>query len=89
MAQGLLDIKHLNELATEITSDDIAKLRFYMKVPSGVCDKDSDVVRFLFSLQTWKEFNPYLFYQALTSMDRHDLLAIASNITWLCVSEAT
>ena len=87
MAQGVLDIKHLNELATEITSDDVAKLRFYMKVPSGVCDKDSDVVRFLFSLQTWKEFNPYLFYQALTSMNRPDLIAIAINITWLCVSE--
>ena len=89
MAQGLLDIKHLNELATEITSDDVAKLRFYMKVPSGVCDKDSDVVRFLFSLQTWREFNPYLFYQALTSMNRTDLIAIATNITWLCVSEPT
>ena len=89
MAQSLLDIKHLNELATEITSDDVAKLRFYMKVPSGVCDKDSDIVRFLFSLQTWKEFNPYLFYQALTSMNRPDLIAIAINITWLSVSEPT
>ena len=87
MAQSLLDIKHLNELATEITSDDVAKLRFYMKVPSGVCDKDSDVVRFLFSLQTWKEFNPYSLCQALTSMNRTDLIAITINITWLCVSE--
>ena len=89
MAQSWLDIKHLNELATEITSDDVAKLRLYMKVPSGVCDKDSDVVRFLFSLQTWKEFNPYLFYQALNSMNRPDLIVIAINITWLCVSEPT
>ena len=89
MAQRWLDIKHLNELATELTSDDVAKLRLYMKFPSGVCDKDSDVVRFLFSLQTWREFNPYLFYQTLTSMNRTDLIAIAINITWLCVSEPT
>ena len=60
-----------------------------MKVPSGIYDRDCDVARFLFALRNWEELNPYSFYQALTSMNRPDLTAIATNITWLCVSEPT
>ena len=60
-----------------------------MKVPSGIYDRDCDVARFLFALRNWEELNPYSFYQALASMNRPDLIAIASNITWLCVSEPT
>ena len=89
MEQKLSNIEHIFELAKELTANDIAQLRFQMKVPMGICDKDSDEVSFLLALRNWKEFNPYLFYQALTSMNRPDLIAIASNITWLCVSEPT
>ena len=89
MEQKLSNIEHMSELAKELSANDIAQLRFQMKVPMGICDKDSDEVSFLLALRNWKEFNPYSFYQALTSMNRPDLAAIAINITWLCVSEPT
>ena len=89
MEQKLSNIEHMSELAKELSANDIAQLRFQMKVPMGICDKDSDEVSFLLALRNWKEFNPYSFYQALTSMNRPDLIAIATNITWLCVSEPT
>ena len=89
MEQKLSNIEHMSELAKEFSANDIAQLRFQMKVPMGICDKDSDEVSFLLALRNWKEFNPYSFYQALTIMNRPDLVAIASNITWLCVSEPT
>ena len=89
MEQKLSNIEHIFELAKELSANDVAQLRFQMKVPMGICDKDSDGVSFLLALRNWKEFNPYLFYQALTSMNRPDLIAIATNITWLCVSEPT
>ena len=47
-----------------------------MKVPIGICDKDCDVARFIFALRNWEELNPYSFYQALTSMNRPDLIAM-------------
>ena len=89
MEQKLSNIEHMSELAKELTANDIAQLRFQMKVPMGICDKDFGKVNFLLALRNWKEFNPYSFYQALTSMNRPDLIAIAINITWLCVSEPT
>ena len=89
MDQELLEFGSINEMANELTADDVAKLCFQLNVPVGVCDKDSDGVNFIFALRKWKEFTPYLFYQALTSMNRPDLIAIAMNITWLCVSEPT
>ena len=89
MEQKLSNIEHMSELAKELSANDIAQLRFQMKVPMGICDKDSDEVSFLLALRNWEEFNPYSFHQALTSMNRHDLVAIAINITWLCVSEPT
>ena len=89
MEQKLSNIQHMSELAKEFSANDVAQLRFQMKVPMGICDKDSDEVSFLLALRNWKEFNPYSFYQALTRMNRPDLIAIASNITWLCVSEPT
>ena len=89
MEQKLSNIEHMSELAKELSANDVAQLRFQMKVPMGICDKDFGKVNFLLALRNWKEFNPYSFYQALTSMNRHDLIAIATNITWLCVSEPT
>ena len=89
MEQKLSNIEHIFELAKELSANDVAQLRFQMKVPMGICDKDSDEVSFLLALRNWKEFNPYSFYQALISMNRPDLIAIAINITWLCVSEPT
>ena len=89
MDQDLLEFGSINEMANELTADDVAKLCFQLNTPVGVCDKDSDGVNFIFALRKWKEFNPYSFYQALTSMNRPDLIAIAINITWLCVSEPT
>ena len=89
MDQELLEFGSINEMANELTEDYVAKLCFQLNVPVGVCDKDSDGVNFIFALRKWKEFTPYLFYQALTSMNRPDLIAIAMNITWLCVSEPT
>ena len=89
MDQDLLEFGSINEMANELTADDVAKLCFQLNIPVGVCDKDSDGVNFIFALRKWKEFNPYSFYQALTSMNRPDLIAIAINITWLCVSEPT
>ena len=89
MDQELLEFGSINEMANELTADDVAKLCFQLNIPVGVCDKDSDGVNFILALRKWKEFNPYLFYQALTSMNRPDLIAIASNITGLCVSEPT
>ena len=89
MEQKLSNIEHMSELAKELSANDVAQLRFQMKVPMGICDKDFGKVKFLLALRNWKEFNPYSFYQALTSMNRPDLIAIAINITWLCVSEPT
>ena len=89
MEQKLSNIEHMSELTKELSADDVTQLRFQMKVPMGICDKDFGKLNFLLALRNWKEFNPYLFYQALTSINRPDLIAIASNITWLCVSEPT
>ena len=81
--------RKINEIANKLTTDDVAKLCLQMKLPMCVCEKDSDGIEFIFAIRKWREFNPYLFYQALTSMNRPDLIAIAINIPWLCVSEPT
>ena len=87
MERSLLEIDHLTQLANELTAEDVTKLRFHLKVPPGVCDKDCDAVNFLYSMRRWEKFNPHELYQALTCINRTDLRSIAIKIPWLCVSE--
>ena len=89
MDQDLLDLEYITELSKELTLDDVAKLLFFLQVPAGICNKNCDQFVFLQAMQSWKEFKPYLFHQALTNMKRPRLIAIASKLTWLCASEPT
>ena len=83
------EIRVINELSKELTLDDIVKLKLFMKIPAGVCEEISDGGSFLRAMHNWDEFKPYVFHQALTRWKRTDLLSIAINLTWLCVSEPT
>ena len=87
MDQKLLDIGIFKELTEELTTGDVAKLRTQMNIPTGICGEDCDGLTFLCAIVDWKGFNPYSFYQALKSLNRPDLLAIAMKLPNICVSE--
>ena len=87
MDQNILDMEHFQELRKELTTGDVAKLRTQMNVPVGICDGDSDGITYLFAVMKWENFNPYAFYNAMTTLNRPHLVTIALKIPRLCVSE--
>ena len=87
MDQTISEIGNIDELSSELTTGDVAKLRILMNVPVGICDEDCDGTTFLFAILNWESFNPNSFYQALTSLNRPYLVEIAIKIPRLCVSK--
>ena len=78
-----------HELSGKMMTGDVSKLILHMNIPAGIYDQDCDGLTFLSTIVNWEGFNPYSFYQALTSLNRPELLAIAMKIPNLCVSEPT
>ena len=90
MEQDLFaEIGLVNELAKELTVEDVIKLKLFIKVPAALCEENCDGGSFLLAMRNWDKFNPYEFQQALTSLQRKDLLPIAIKLPWLCVLEPT
>ena len=83
------ELNNINELSNELTTNEIEKLKLYMKVPGGLCEDKCNGASFLSAMRNWKKFNPYIFFQALKSIKRIDLLETACKVPWLCVTKPT
>ena len=79
------ELTALIELSDELNTDDIIHLRNLIGLPQGLCDDASNGPQFLSSIKRWNGHNSFVFYQSLQGI-RPDLVAIACEIKWLCVS---
>ena len=79
------ELTALIELSEELTTADIIHLRNVIGLPQGLCQDAANAAQFLSSIKKWKGHDPFEFHQALQSV-RPDLIAIACEIKWLCVS---
>ena len=83
--KGSDELADLIELSEELSTADIIHLRNLIGLPQGLCQDAANAVQFLSSIKEWNGHNPFEFHQALQSV-RPDLIAIACEIKWLCIS---
>ena len=79
------ELTALIELSEELSTADIIHLRNVIGLPEGLCQSAANAAQFLSSIKKWRGHNPFEFHQALQSV-RPELIAIACEIKWLCVS---
>ena len=77
----ITELSALIELSEGITESEIMQIQTIINLPAGLC-KDAE---FFSAIERWKEHSPYMFYLALKDM-RPDLIPLACEIPWLCVS---
>ena len=78
------EISALNDLTTELTAEDIIRIKNEIGIPEGLCKDITQGFNFINAMKQWKGRDPYKFYLAIQHI-RPDLLAIACDIKWLCV----
>ena len=79
------EISALNDLTTELTAEDIIRIKNEIGLPEGLCKDITQGSNFINAMEQWKGRDPYKFYLAIQHI-RLELTPVACRIKWLCVS---
>ena len=85
---NLEELEALNELSTQLTAEEVNRIKLEIGMPAGLCEENSQTTEFLCAVKGWNRRNPYQFYQTLNSI-RADLTPAACKVKWLCTSSPT
>ena len=79
------ELRALIELSEQLTTAEIIQIQTITNMPEGLCKDATKASDFLTAIKQWKYHDPYQFYLALEDL-RPDLIAVACEVSWLCVS---